>query len=319
GRPATAPPAPAAPARSSGYGAPAARRRRADRRRAGRRRGAGRRIAWPWSIPDARVEQRIGAIDDQIDEDVYEGEEQRQALYDGVVARQHGFDHQPSQPGDIEHRFGDHHAADQQRDAHAHHGGDRHGGVAQRVPQQDAGFAEPLGARGADEVLAHDLDDAGARDAGDQRHIDGGQRQGRQDQAVQERPEAARQRRVALHLEPVQLDGEGPDEHVGGDEDRHREAQHREAHHQAVEQAPLAPRGQDAERNGDDQREQQRQRRQAERGFETLAYQLADRHPGHERGADVALQQPAGPQEELLHQRLVQAHDLADLGDALRR
>src|SRR3546814_15935127 len=68
--------------------------------------------------------------------------------------------------------FGDHHAADERGDAHPDDRGDGHGGIAQRMPQQHAGFAQALGARGADEVFAHDFDDAGARDAGDESDVD---------------------------------------------------------------------------------------------------------------------------------------------------
>ena len=70
------------------------------------------------------------------------------------------------------------------------------------------------------------------------------------------------------HLEPAQLDGEGPDQQVAGDEHRHRKAQHREAHHRPIQQPALAPGRQHAQRNRHDQREDQRQHRQAQRRFE---------------------------------------------------
>ncbi|KAG1248429.1 hypothetical protein G6F65_019619 [Rhizopus arrhizus] len=132
--------------------------------------GVGWRLHGAASVSDTRVEHRVGAIDNQIDEHVDEREEQRQPLDDGIVACQHGFHHQPAQAGDVEYRFGHHHAADQKRDAQAHHRGDGHGGVTQRVAQQHAGFTQALGTGRADEVFAQDLDDTGARDARDQRH-----------------------------------------------------------------------------------------------------------------------------------------------------
>ncbi len=64
----------------------------------------------------------------------------------GIVVALHRVDHQPAHAGNREHRLGDHHAADQQRDAHAHRGGDRDGRIAQRVAQHRQ-HAQALGAR----------------------------------------------------------------------------------------------------------------------------------------------------------------------------
>ena len=72
---------------------------------------------------------------------------------------------------------------------------------------------------------------------------------------------------IALHGQPIELDGENVDQQIADDEHRHREAQHRKAHHDAVEPAALPIGGEHAERNGDqrngddDREERQRQRR----------------------------------------------------------
>ena len=51
-------------------------------------------------------------------------------------------------------------------------------------------LAEALGARGADVVLLQHVEHAGARHARDQRDVDAAERDARQDQVAQPRPEA---------------------------------------------------------------------------------------------------------------------------------
>ena len=81
-------------------------------------------------------------------------------------------------------------AADQERDAEPDHRHDRHGGVLQRVPEQDLDLDLALGARGADVVLAEHLEHARPGHAGDERDVDHGERDRGQDQALEEAAEA---------------------------------------------------------------------------------------------------------------------------------
>ena len=161
------------------------------------------------------------------------------------------------------------------RDADADHGGDRHRRVGQRVAHQHAQLGQPLGARGADVVLAERFQHRGARDARDQRDVDHRQGDGRQDQVVQERPEAVGDAPIALHRQPAELERHDPDQDVGEHEHRHREAQHREAHQRAVEPAAEAPGGDHAERDRDHHREHDGQRGERQRRLEALADQRA--------------------------------------------
>ncbi len=62
---------------------------------------------------------------------------------------------------------------------------DRQQRVAERVAQDDAPFAEPLGARRPHVVAAEDVEQAGAGDAGDDRQRDRAQRDRRQDQVAE--------------------------------------------------------------------------------------------------------------------------------------
>src|SRR5262249_23108624 len=76
------------------------------------------------AIANPRVEHGVGEIDDQIDQHVNEAEQQHDALDDRIVAAQDGIDREAADARDREHRFGDHSAADQERNADADYGDD---------------------------------------------------------------------------------------------------------------------------------------------------------------------------------------------------
>src|SRR5512135_378459 len=78
---------------------------------------AARSTATATSVADPRIEQRVAEVDQQVDDDVHGGEQQRDALDDRIVAPQERVDGQPAEPRNREHGLGDDHAADQQRDA----------------------------------------------------------------------------------------------------------------------------------------------------------------------------------------------------------
>ena len=61
---------------------------------------------------------------------------------------QHGVDGQAPETRDVEDAFGDDDTADQQRDADADDGDDRHRRVAQRMAQDDPDLRQALGSRG---------------------------------------------------------------------------------------------------------------------------------------------------------------------------
>src|SRR5437899_12340343 len=88
------------------------------------------------SIANAWVEHGVHHVDQQIDEHVHECKKQDHRLHCRVIAREHRIDSKPAQPRDAENAFGDDDAADEQRDADADHGDDRHGGVAQGMPHE---------------------------------------------------------------------------------------------------------------------------------------------------------------------------------------
>ena len=80
--------------------------------------------------------------------------QQDQALDDRIVAGEDRIDRQPPEAGNVEHALGDDDAGNQQREAGADDGEDRDRGVAQRMAEQHDRFGQPLGAGGADIILA---------------------------------------------------------------------------------------------------------------------------------------------------------------------
>src|SRR5436190_7474464 len=71
-------------------------------------------------VADARIEQRVAEIDQQVDEDVDARREQQHALDHRIVVALHRIDDEAADAGNREHRLGDDDAADQEGDADAH-------------------------------------------------------------------------------------------------------------------------------------------------------------------------------------------------------
>ena len=93
-----------------------------------------------------------------------------------VVAARDRVEHERPHAGPGEHRLGDDGAGQQLADLQAEHGRDRDERVAQAVAQHRDTLGESLGARGADEVLAEDLEHAGAREPRGHRDVVRGER-----------------------------------------------------------------------------------------------------------------------------------------------
>src|SRR4051794_14683428 len=60
-----------------------------EKRRSGRARSSARTAM---SVPDPRIEEGVGDVDDQVHDHLGSGEHQDQPLHDGIVALQHGID-----------------------------------------------------------------------------------------------------------------------------------------------------------------------------------------------------------------------------------
>ena len=97
------------------------------------------------------------------------------ALLDRVVG-------EPADAGDVEDGLGEDRAAEQDADVEPEDRDDRRDRAAHAVAQDDAALAQALGARGADVVLAHHLDQVAAQQPRVDRRERGGEHEPRQDQ-----------------------------------------------------------------------------------------------------------------------------------------
>src|SRR5882724_12580647 len=258
-------------------------------------------VANPW------IEQRVDHVDRQVDHDVDEREQQNHGLYRRIVARQHCVDCQPAETRDRENAFGDDNAADQERNTEPDHGDDRNRRIAQRVAEQHLAFALSLRSRRTDVVLGQHFKHAGAGHSRNQRNKNDRQRQRGQNQPSQPAAQPFRNPLIALYGQPAQPDREQVDQEIADDEGRHRKPEHRKAHYNAIDPRAVPVRRQHAERNGHQNCQQHRDQGQRKRRLDALADQRGDGLLEEEALAEIAAQHLAGPDEELLHHRPVEA------------
>ncbi len=187
------------------------------------------------------------------------------------------------------------------------------------MAEQHRDLADAFRARRAHVILAEHVQHRGAGHARDQRDINKGQRQRRQHQPLEERPEAGRYAPEALHRQPAQLDGEDLDQDVTDHEHRHRETQHGKRHHEAVDPGALLPGGQHAERHGNHDGQDDGGKRERDRRLDALADHLQDRHVRDQGDAEIAMQQLVDPGDELDVERLVEAERSTDALELRRR
>src|SRR5579859_307403 len=136
------------------------------------------------AVADARIEVRVGDVDNQVRGQEHEHRQQHHRLDRGVVARAKGLDRQTANARPGKHGFDDERAFQdcphlQTQERHA-----RDQPVAQRVPQDHRGFGEALGARGANVVLMQRVEHTGANEARLGGRAEQAQGDGRQDDAA---------------------------------------------------------------------------------------------------------------------------------------
>src|SRR6476620_1488051 len=160
------------------------------------------------SVLHARIDDQVQEVDRQIDEDVESRDEQQRPLDHWIVpAQDGGYDEVPD-TGQAEDRFGHDRAADQQCERETEYGDHRYQRIAQRVVEDDVAFGQSFGTRGADVILAEDVEHAGPREAQDQRRVDHAEHDRRQHQMMQ--PLGQRHTRIAVarHRKPAEADRE---------------------------------------------------------------------------------------------------------------
>jgi hypothetical protein len=132
------------------------------------------------ALPDTRVEDGIGDIDRQVDDDEGRGDEEARALDQRIVPRQDALHEKPAEPGDREQLLDHGGAGHDHAEPRPDDGDDRHQRAAQGVPQHHPQVRRALGARGAHEVAVHPVEHFGTGDPREQPHLHGARHQGRQ-------------------------------------------------------------------------------------------------------------------------------------------
>lgn len=226
-----------------------------------------------------------------------------------------------------EDRFGQHRAAEQSArlDAdHRQHGDKR---IFERVPIHDRELRQSLGPRRAHVIELHHFQHAGTRHAGDDRHRNSPERDRRQDQVLEYRPQLRelslndrvehvepghRVERIArvhppARRQPMQLVGEDPLLHQAEPEDRHRHAEQRDQHADIVEPRIMLPGADDARVNAEKHREQHAGNRKLECRGQIRHDLFRDRRACSNRIAEISREQISKITEILLKPGLVQS------------
>src|SRR5467141_1445434 len=121
------------------------------------------------AIAHARVEHAVEHVDEEVAEDHHDGDEHHEVLHDRIVAPQDRLHEEARDAGQVEHGLAHHEATDEEGELDADdgdHGQDR---VLERVAPDDHTLRLPLGPGRPDVVLAHHLEQRGARDPHDER------------------------------------------------------------------------------------------------------------------------------------------------------
>src|SRR3954452_14866171 len=202
-------------------------------------------------IADARVDERVENVDDQVGDDDEEGADQHRALDHREVAVLDRVVREAADPRDVEHALGEDRAAEEHADVDPGRGNERRDGAPHAVAQHDAPLAQALRARGADVVLGHRLDQVAAQEP----RVDRSERRGEHEPRQYQRPEplgrVLRQRDVgARPLEDLDFPdvvGEQEQRHEAEPVHRRRYRDQRATHGEAVEEAARPRAGDDAD------------------------------------------------------------------------
>src|SRR3954471_8654421 len=125
------------------------------------------------AIADPGVEEGVDDVDDQVSEDEDHGDEEDDALHDGIVTIEDGPHQDAADAADGEDGFGDDGAAEQQSQLNADDRDHRNERVAQSVAEDDGPLWQPLGARCPHVVAAEDFEQSGADEAHQNRRVAG--------------------------------------------------------------------------------------------------------------------------------------------------
>ena len=175
--------------------------------------------------PQSGIDQHVAQIDQEAHHHHREHQHHDHALYDDQVALHDRLKYQPAQSRKKEDVFDDHAAGEQKGKLHAEDGQHRHHGVGQRVLDEHPPLADALGARAADVVLMQRVDERAAQHPGQNGSLRHGERDGRQGERFQGRPESRLPTGKSTGGHPTQRDRKYQHQQHSQPEVRHRETQ----------------------------------------------------------------------------------------------
>ena len=184
------------------------------------------------------------------------------------------------------------------------------------MAQQRLARAQPLGAGGADIVLAQRLDQGRAQHARQDRGLRQGQRDAGQDQRPQ-RGQRMIPAREAARRQPAQVHRKDQDQQHREPEVRQRDADLRPGHQRRVGDPAVTGGRQGSDGKGDRHRQCQRHQRQGQRDLHPFQDHAAHRRLVGQALAQVAGQDAAQPARVAQRPGQVQAHLLAQRGQGV--
>src|SRR5712692_8049498 len=269
-------------------------------------------------IADARIEDGIEEIDDEVDEHEARGDEEHAALDEGIVARLDRAHHHGAEPRPGEDRLCQDGSAQEKAHLKPQHRDDGIDRVLEHVPRDDGALGQALGAGRADIVLADDLEHARAREPRQRGGRGGAEGHRGQDEMPQHIGHAAAIGRAhPARGEPAELEREQQDEHDPRPEDGQAHPGDGHPHADAIEPRVLLDRRDDARGQADDDGDQERAPGQDQGGLE--AQQHLGQHGATERdgATKIAPEDVAHPPRVLDDERLVEAKIPMEASDVL--
>src|SRR2546430_8002531 len=103
----------------------------------------------PWLTPEPRIDQHVGDISEQVEEDVGRGGDQGDPLNYGVVAVEHAVDDQLAEAGDREDLLGQDRAGEQRAELERAERNNKGPRISHGVFEDDDGVGETPGSGSA--------------------------------------------------------------------------------------------------------------------------------------------------------------------------
>ena len=189
--------------------------------------------------------------------------------------------------------------------------------LLERVAKEHARLADALGARGLHVFLPQHLQHGRARRARQHRELEEAERDGREQQRLDGRPDPLPPAVEAAGPHPAEPDGEEQDQEQPRPEARDGHAQLGQHHRQIVREPPVSRRREHAERNRRHHHEAAGQQGERQRDLKPREEKARDGHVVLDGSAEVAPERTPDPLGVLDQERAVEPHRLAEPGGGL--